>query len=892
MRAFFRRLQYLIRGRRLEAELREELEFHRALAQQRLEREGLSADAASAESRRVMGNLTLAREDARAAWVLPWIDSVRQDAAYACRQLARQPGFTMVAVGTLAAAIGLNTSLFTVFSAMAIRPWPVSDPDRVVTLFNMSSRDLRARNAGGPRGFSLDEAEYFRSRAKTLTGVVATRTGGGDQTLGDADVPVSWVSGTYFDVLGIAMAHGRGFSAEDDREMPSAVAVLSHAYWLREFGGDPSVVGRQVRFEDVPFTIVGVTDARFTGTKPERVDVWMPIGSASLLRPDDRWVRNVAQKRGNCCMALAGRLAPGVTREQARAELTVLDQQFRQERGISAPGDGVEIAGTQFAANPKGDPTGSFIPMFVGVLLVLLLACANVGNLLIARAVARRREIAVRLSLGASRARVMRQLLTEGVVLAAASGLVGLWIASWSPGYLVTTIVRSPALQLTPDSTVLAFTAGVTILSCIAFALAPAVHGTRIGVAGALKEGTPVGSARFRLRSVLLAVQVAAVVVLLCGAGLLVRAIEHAASRDLGFDIQGLSVASTEVPQRGFDAARLRAASLQMAIDLESLDGTRVALTSTAPLGSGNIKGSFVIPGNPEEQTNSVYEVSAGYFPLTGTRLIAGRLFTAADTGKPVIVVNETMARRYWTVQDAIGRAIVCEGLGAGWNRQGQLEIIGVVKDVYVTSSTSVGSTIYQPLSGRSLPHVLFRSSDADAASIAAGAATRIDGRLRTRITPLAENLEPLLRALEDCRSARHSARRARTAVGVGRSVRGVRVLGAAADARNRHPHGTRSGRRQRHRARSPIERRRARGGPGPRRSRHGRLVAPAGKLPDGAQPHGPRRVPRGGDGARHRGGDRHIHPRETRHEDRSVARAALRLTKLRRRPRIQVWCR
>ena len=298
-----------------------------------------------------------------------------------------------------------------------------------------------------------------------------------------------------------------------------------------------------------------------------------------------------------------------------------------------------------------------------------------------------------------------------------------------------------------PDASVAAFTFGISALACLAFALAPAVHGTRIGVAGALKDGTPLTSAPFRLRGILLAVQVAAVVVLLCGAGLLVRAIDHAMSQDFGYDLKGLSVASTEVPARGFDQARTRSIALQLAADLESVDGTRVALTSTPPLGSGNIKGSFVIPGNPEEQNNSVYEVSPGYFAVTGTHLVAGRLFTAADAGQPVIVINEAMARRYWSVKDAIGRVIVCEGLGAGWNRQGQLQIIGVVRDAYMTSPTNIGSTIYQPLSGRAVPHILFRRNDREAASVAAAAATRIDGRLHTGIKSLSENLEPQMRA-------------------------------------------------------------------------------------------------------------------------------------------------
>ncbi len=700
---------------------------------------------AFAASRRALGNVTLAGEEAHAAWIWPWVPGIRQDAAYALRAMRHQPGFSLLAIGTLAAAIGLNTTVFTVYSALTMRPWPVRNPQQMVTIYNLSDRDRIARGGGGPYGFSAAETQHFAEHAKTISGFIAMRSGGGDRTLGEHDTPAAWVSGNYFSILGVEMAAGRGFSPEEDRlESPAPVAVLSYGYWQRRFGGDPALPGKTVLLEDVPFTVIGIASQAFTGTSPDRIDIWMPIASAVLLRPDDRWVLNVARNPDACCLSVAGRLVPGATREQAQAELTVLDRSYRAGRDTGPVG--IRVDGTQADAGPRGGAASAFTPVFSGVVLVLLLACANVGNLVLARAAARRREIAVRLAIGASRARVVRQLLTESLALALLAGFAGLMVASWLPARIVELLARSSALNLQPDAGVLAYTLGLSLLSCIVFGLAPALHGTRSSVGNALKAGIPTAGSRLPLRNLLLAVQVAATVVLLAASAILTRAVYDASMRDHGFSMRDLSVVSFETPARGYDATRIRAVALELACAVEAVGGRdTVALTSTEPLGSGNIKGGFRIPGVQGDQYNSVYEVSPAYFDLLGLDVVAGRPLVATDMNRPVIVISETMAKKNWTIPSAVGQRILVDPATGGWNTPGELEIVGVVEDIHQTNLEEPDSTIYQPLSGRILPRVLVRSSSVAATAAVTAAAARIDPRLRARVTALAENLGPRL---------------------------------------------------------------------------------------------------------------------------------------------------
>jgi predicted permease len=405
---------------------------------------------------------------------------------------------------------------------MLWRPWAATDSTTLVQI-------LKTRDAE----FLFSDYRQLSQDTRLVT-IVATNCGRQSRLedcymmLDDEKVTPQFVSGNYFRTLGVRMEHGRGFVEDEDRlATPALVAVMSHSLWQRRFGSDAGVVGRTVDLDGVPFTIIGVTAREFSGTSLLRRDIWVPLAASQLLRPSERsamWVE------------LTARLHPGVTREEARAELQSLVRSEDPRFGR------VQLTDTSLlvASNEREDIYAFFAALFLGVLLVLLLVCANVGNLLLARTLARGREIAVRASLGAGRGRLVRQLLTESVVLSCAAAIVGLWIARVLPTYILDQAFQASelgrvAFALKPDGWVLMFTVGLAILTCFAFALAPALYASRRNVADALRDGDGVRTGRFPLRAILLSVQVAASVVLLVGAMLLVRGIQQASTRELGF---------------------------------------------------------------------------------------------------------------------------------------------------------------------------------------------------------------------------------------------------------------------------------------------------------------------------------------------------------------------
>jgi predicted permease len=495
MSKLLRRIGYWLHRGKRDAELAEEMEFHRAM---------LAVDGAP---RAAMGNTTLAREYARSVWIWPWLESLWQDLAYGGRTLRREPGFTLTALLALGSAIGLNTSMFTIFNAFALRPWAVRNPAEMVTVHRF------AREGGGD--FGIAEYRYAAQHSKAFSGLIAMRNGERVK-MDDRPHQLTYVSGNYFRVLGVGMERGRGFLDDEDRSAaPQGVIVISHDLWQNELGGDPRIVGRSIRLDDIPVTVVGVAPADFTGTNTFRNDIWMPLSAKMLMRPNDPTVQGWLTAPDFCCTPIAGRLAAGVTRKQAQAELAVLLDQFRTANRMREQRARIALAGTAWMDSPrkKGQVVSTMVLLFVAVTLVLLLACANVGNLLLARAAARRQEIAVRLSLGSGRLRIIRQLLVESMLLALGAAAIGVGMALTVPAAVVRRLAEDQAVPATVDWTVLAYTGAVAVLSCLAFGLAPALHGTRTGISASLKAGAPVTAgaqaARLPLRSVLLSIQVA-----------------------------------------------------------------------------------------------------------------------------------------------------------------------------------------------------------------------------------------------------------------------------------------------------------------------------------------------------------------------------------------------
>ncbi len=719
MTKLFRRIRYWLNRGKMDAELAEEMEFHRAML-------GDGSPAASA-----MGNAMLARENARGVWIWPWLESLWRDAVHAVRGMRRQPGFTITALLALGSAIGLNTSLFTIFNAVALRPWAVHDPARVVNVYPFAPE--------GRGGFGAAEYRYLSQHTRTFSGLIAMQNG--EQVkLDDHFQQLTYVSGNYFQVLGVAMEHGRGFLEQEDVSgAPEAVAVISHDLWRNRFGADPGIVGRKIRLDDVPFIVVGVTAEEFTGTNPLRNDIWTPLPARRLLRPNDPAVKGWLTSFDYCCMPVAGRLAAGATRAQAQAELANLAGQLPAPRWTARQRTQIVVAGTSWIESPqkKRQVLPMIAVLFSAVTLVLLLACANVGNLLLARAGARRHEIAVRLSLGGGRVRLIRQLLVESMLLAFAGAGLGLAMALLVPAVIVRRLAPEQVFHVALDLNVLVYTIGVALASCLAFGLAPALHATRRGISAALKAGT--GSegeprARLTLRSVLLSVQVAISVILLANAGLLVRSMQRTQLLDPGFDVRNTTVLSIDLPASQYTGPRTMELTnaLQSELDHQT-DLPAWGLAMNPPLSNTNDSTSF----RPTEQQGSrklhiLYnEISAGYADALGMRLLAGRNFVPEDASRDVIIINEAAAKRWWPGESPLGKTVLAN--------ESMRQIVGVISDMYTNDLFSIEAVIYLPITGHwGAPFVIVRSRGAAALDRIAATVRRIEPRAQVHAEPLA----------------------------------------------------------------------------------------------------------------------------------------------------------
>jgi predicted permease len=685
------RLRARLRHRRYDDDLREELRHHETLKRESLERAGMARDDARVAARRSLGNVTRAREDARHVWIASWMESIVQDARYAVRSLARQPLHTIASLTLLVLGIGLNASLFTTFKAAALTPWPGIDPDRIVRIRAKAGRDVIAP--------SVDEYRLVRAQVTTLSGVAAHLYGGGMRLVapGRAEThpQTQFVSANFLDVLGARMQLGAGFVADDD--LPGerrAPAVISYYLWRSHFASDPSIVGQQVMLNRRPFTVVGVLEQRIDGLARD-VNLWLPLSALAAVGPVTPAGVDAAAS-AHCCIDMMGRLRDGVDVARARTELQVLHEQFaaasRRKSGT------VEVFGTAYIAMPDASDLGIVGLLGAAVGLVLILTCANVGNLHLARGLARRRELATRLSIGASRARIVRQLMVEGLVLASAAGAASVGVAALFPRAALRLVKDEipPGLagRFVPDGTVAAFTAAICLIACVAFALAPALHSTRDTIPlGSLDRGST-RRARFRLRGGLLAVQIAACTVLLAGAGLVTRAIGHAMTFDPGFNASPVTLVSAYLPSEAPDADRLTFAK-RLLPELERELPGRIAVADASPLSEPHHYMQLALPHEDTFAPRSVFRrrVSTGYFDVLGIPVVSGRMFAPQVLDEAV--VNQAFVQTYFRDEDPVGRVVREIDRKGGVART--FAIVGVARDAYLTGLERVDPMIFVP---------------------------------------------------------------------------------------------------------------------------------------------------------------------------------------------------
>jgi len=679
---------------RADSELAQEIQAHIAERVDDLVERGMSSDEARRTALQEFGNPVRCLEDSRAVWLIPWLVSVGQDVRYVLRTIRRQPVFSASVVLILTLGIGLVTALFTAFNATVLQPWPVPDPSSIVV--------IKPRPASNERYGTLSSLEYryFREHARSFSHLASSLGGGGSVGHSDgtmfATLQSQYVTANYFDALRIGMTIGRGFlPAEEDYGSPKAVAVISERVWLEYFASDPGVLGSPIRIGDKTVTVVGVAARGFAGVRGTiRDDLWLPLPTVATGLGAADWLRTFDNPRRTSSSQVFGRLRPGVTTEEGLAELDVLSRQFRSTHAMEAPG--VRLADTR-PLSADNETVRNDLPaqslMFLALLLVMLLACANAGNLVLAKTVARRDEIAIRLSLGASRSRVARQLITEVLVLSLCAGLAALYLSATVPALLIRlhgSEISNDA-HLGPDAFVFLFTLLMSIVACAFASLGPVLHVTRVAAIGSGRDRALAGPSSHRLRVSLLAMQIALSTVLLLGAALLTRAVSHAMSLDPGFAVAEVQQIALEMP-RGASADALP--RIRETLTTAGLPPT--AFSSLRPITTARTEISVRHPNQEAEKNRRLVlrPVSAGYFGVLGIRFLTGRPFGDRVNGRE-LVVSESAARLLWPNDDPIGKRLVSGGSDKPPESH---EIVGVVVDVPTTTLTEVEPVIYQPM--------------------------------------------------------------------------------------------------------------------------------------------------------------------------------------------------
>jgi predicted permease len=707
-----RRVFRIFGRRQIRREVDEELSFHLAMRTQRLVDAGMSREAAEREAMRQFGDIDGVRENCvtmdeareRGMHRANAIQELKQDITYALRSLKRNGGFATVVVSALALGIGANTAIFTLIDATLVRMLPVRHPEELVAIGNTARTN--SSSEGSPRTDLLSYPLYrdLRDQNHVFTDVLASgRTGRIDARIGasgaELEHPIGrYVSANYFAVLGVGAGGGRVFDGTED-QIPSAspVVVISDGYWTRRFHKDPATVGSTMLIGGTRMTIIGVTPPDFTGEiVGVATDLWIPVSMRDALVPPPKTLDN----RNRDWLLAMGRLKPGVTLEQATKDVAAVEERSIVDNAKPAARQAFIASKAKYYVSPgaKGFSRirqtfqAPLVTLMIGVALLLCIICANVANLLLARSIARGREMAVRLALGANRGRLVRQLLTEGVVLATLGAAFGLVLAWWGSRALLTLAGGRGgySLDLGLDVPVLVFTLTVSVGAVVLFGLAPALRAASVDLASTIRAGAAsiAGGAlaargqRVPLGKLLIAGQVALSVVLLIGAAMLVRSLRNVVNIDTGLDRAHLIIADIDVGSRGYQWEQLSSAARALHDKVAAIPGVAAVGYSENGVFSGTESSNYIeLPGLVIHSSgDSVFaydQVSSGYAHAIGARLIAGRELAPSDEGglARVVVVNQSFASFYFPGVSAVGKYFhVADSV--------IVQIVGVISDV------------------------------------------------------------------------------------------------------------------------------------------------------------------------------------------------------------------
>ena len=663
MASWRRSFRLHLRGGTVEQDVEEEISFHLDQRTRELMAEGMSPSAAREEALRVFGDAGRVRRECqeigrrreRGRRRLEAFSELRQDATFALRQLRKAPGFTLVAVLTLALGIGATAAIFSILYAVVLRPLPFPHPERLVHLWAVDQgEDARSISPGNFLELRRSARSFEHLSASPGLDASFNLTGDGEPER----IVGSRVSAGHFATFGVRPALGRTFSAPEDEPGRNQVAVLSHQLWRGRFGANPEVVGRSILLNGLPHAVIGVMPAAFD-LQAKGTELWVPLA----LGADEE------ANYGHSYLRVLGRLKPGVSPAEAGAELVAIAKRLEEISPESNKSKGLRVE--PYVDRLLGGWRKRLLVLLGAVGCVLLIACVNVANLLLARGAARSREMAVRAALGAGQGRIVRQLLTESLVLGLAGAVAGVGVAFLGLRFLVA--IGPPGVprldQAAIDGTVLACTMALGLAASVLFGLVPALRTARPDLQSMIKEGgrsLGTGAPRDRVRSALLAAEVALALVLLAGAGLLIQSAVRLDQVETGFDSRGVLTAQLALPGADYPEVPRALATVERVIaELEGLPGVEsAAATSILPLSGWNTSSTTEIEGHPrergEELDGSTRTVSRGYFRTMGIPLLRGRDFTAADReGAPrVVIVNETLARIGWPGEDPIGKRL------------------------------------------------------------------------------------------------------------------------------------------------------------------------------------------------------------------------------------------